>query len=123
MLQDHIQPQKMAGGSGCLSLQELCESAALAQILLPDFKDADFASLEPRLQQLLVAKMRSRLIRFRTYEQSCPQTDFELYRSSSRIKPAEESAENKSNNLQARLREVWSYKTRRETVYIDLSCC
>ena len=68
------------------SLQQLAENKAVDEILRPNFKYSDFASLEPRLQQLLFERLRTEVIQLRQVDkawscvrQYCPETDRQLY--------------------------------------------
>ena len=66
------------------SLQDLCKKRALDHILKS--ADFDFASLEPRLQQILFREVQTEVVRLKDIEsnwtdlsRSCPKQDIEIY--------------------------------------------
>jgi hypothetical protein len=98
------------------SLQELCETQGLEQILRSDNADSDFASLEPRLQQLLFSRLRTENARLRKVErrwrlltEACPRIDTQMYLSSTRIEPGGGEDEQNGYNQQRVFLRQWSY--------------
>ena len=98
------------------SLQELCERQGLEQILHSDNADSDFASLEPRLQQLLFSRLRTENARLREVERrwrlltkACPRIDTQMYLSSTRIEPDGGEDEQNGYNQQRVFLRQWSY--------------
>ena len=94
------------------SLQELCESQGLEQILRSDNAHSEFTSLEPRLQQLLFSRLRTENARLRKVEKRwrlltmyCPHLDTQ---SSIRIEGGGEDEQNDFNQQTVFLRQ-WSY--------------
>jgi hypothetical protein len=90
------------------SLHELCQSLGLEQILP---SDSDFASLEPRLQQLLFNGLQTENARLREVEklwlqlkEARPHIDTQIYLSSTRIEPEDDEQ-------QREFRRQWSYLT------------
>ena len=73
------------------SLQLLCETKSLSQILDPNFTASDFTALEPRLQEILFDKLRKENARLLEIEKQwiqlrerCPRTDLEIHLHSGR---------------------------------------
>ena len=98
------------------SLQELCESQGLEQILRSDNADSEFASLEPRLQQLLFSRLRTENARLREVERRwrlltmcCPHLDTQIHLSSTRIEPGGGEDEQNGFNQQTVFLRQWSY--------------
>jgi hypothetical protein len=98
------------------SLQELCEKQSLLQISDLDNSEWDFASLEPRLQQLLFSRLQTENARLREVEQKwcqltrkCPRIDTQIYLSSTRIEPGCGEDEENGYNQQGVFQDQWSY--------------
>jgi hypothetical protein len=97
-------------------LQEPCEMESLEQILRSDSADSDFASLEPRMQQLLFSKLRTENARLLEVEEKwcqltwpCPRTDTQIYLGFPTIEPGGEEDERNDSNKKATFRNRWSY--------------
>lgn len=68
------------------SLQSLCETKSLSQILDPNFTASDFTALEPHLQEILFDKLRKENARLLEIEnqwtqlrERCPRTDLQIH--------------------------------------------
>ena len=98
------------------SLQELRETQGLDQILRSDNAESDFASLEPRAQQLLFSRLRTENARLREVNRrwrlltaACPRVDTQIYLSSARIEPGGGEDEQNGYDQQRVFRDQWSY--------------
>lgn len=95
------------------SLKKLCEEMAINQILRSDKPDSDFAALNPRTKVLLFTKLRAGYAhlskkhrKWRCLACFCPQTDLDMYLTSTRIRKRDER---NSHNQQRSFRDRWSY--------------
>lgn len=98
------------------SPQGLCKMKSLEQILRSDSADSDFASLEPRMQQLLFSRLRTENARLREVEEkwcqltaSCPRTDIQIYLGFPTIEPSGVEDEQNGYNQKAAFLDRWSY--------------
>ncbi len=100
------------------SLQELCETKVLGQILRSDDPDSDFASLDSHSQLLLFTRLRTENARLREGDgkwrlltKYCPATDLQIYFSSTRIEPGSGEDEQNGYDQKGAFLDRWSYLT------------
>jgi hypothetical protein len=92
---------------------------SLEQILRSDSADSDFASLEPRMQQLLFSRLRTENARLQEVEwkwsrltESCPRTDIHIYLGFPAIEPSSEEDGQNGYSQEAASLDQWSYPIR-----------
>lgn len=97
------------------SLQELCEKMSLQEVL-PKASFAEFAALEPRLQQLLYNALQEEVTRLREVKQKwedfknyCPRTDLQLLDNLGRTEAADGGTE--GYRLSDEFRSKWTYRS------------
>ncbi|MCJ1337748.1 hypothetical protein MMC09_003031 [Bachmanniomyces sp. S44760] len=98
------------------SLLELCTLQGIENISKSKTADVDFASLEPRLQQLLFGKLRTENERLRGIEKqwkiltrSCPHIDLQMHLSRDRIEHDSGDDEENGYNQVENFSFQWSY--------------
>ena len=100
------------------SLQDLAVTKSMKMVLNPDFKGSEFASLEPRLQQLLFEKLRDEIVRlqgveldYHNFTEDIPQADKFLGTRAGRRRLPLDGDEPDAYLLQDRMRDKWLHES------------